>query len=176
MRRLQHRHLARQTHETILLLTWLHDHAPLIATRANNDIDDTQTTNANYGGPGSSDLTHPERHAQHRLALAVPDPVAHAMHELHDNLDAALLAAIRARNAAARLITDPTNHDAIRALALTKDKAGAGHCTTCSTYVPGIRSDRLRGGECEPCYRYRRDHHGNPRPAQLWGHENQATP
>jgi hypothetical protein len=169
MRRLNHRSLARQAREAIGELTWLEAHATLIADRANNDVDDTLTANPT-GNHGRLELTHPERHAGRRLTTGA-DPVAAAMADLLAALNTTVTSAQAARTAASRLITDPDSHGAIRALAQAKDKAGAGHCLNCDEYVPGIKDDRLRAGECYACYRYRRDHHGNPRPAELYAEE-----
>jgi hypothetical protein len=163
---LNHRIITRRALDARAELGWLADHAELIAARANSDVDDTQSSSSSFGGRGRSELTHPERHAERRLVHT--DPVADAMHSLMTALDDVLAATWVARNAASRLVVDPDSHEAIRALAHARGKAGAGHCLNCGVYVPGIRSDRLRGGECEPCYRYRRDHHGNARPAELW--------
>jgi hypothetical protein len=163
---LSYRVVVRRTSDARAGLEWLEANATLIATRANNDCDDALSSSMIVGGRSRGDSSHPELHAARRLAG--PDPVADAMVQLMTALDDVLDGVWRARHAASKLITDPTNHDGVRALALAKDKAGAGYCRTCNAYAVGIKDDRLRGGECYACYRYRRDHHGNPRPAELW--------
>jgi hypothetical protein len=148
-------------------LSWIADYSEAICARANSDVDDcAPSSSSSFDGRGRSELSHPERHAQRRLAG--PDPIEAAMVTLMSALDDALAACWAARGAASRLIVDPDSHEAIRALALARGKAGAGHCLNCGVYVPGIKSDRLRAGECYACYRYRKDHHGNARPAELW--------
>ena len=95
-------------------------------------------------------------------AIQRPDEIARKKQKLYDTIRA-----IAAMSQLARTI-------ALEACAISQDEADAllaestgGSCKVCSIPVAGTRDDRLRGGRCQPCNMYFREH-GVECPKEIW--------
>ena len=181
MRKLNHRDLRNRALRAITViedLQWIADHADHIARLTNDHLDDgLKGRNYDGDGRGGAELTSVEAHVDRRLHVndhghihLDPDSIWETVTRLLGTLDLTTTTARSARTLASKLTiaTTPADRKQQSSVAASIGTAGSGHCMHCNTWCPGTSTDRLRAGRCEPCYRYRLDHHGNERPSELW--------
>lgn len=131
--------------DTINDLRWIADNAEHIARLVNDNIDDALRGRSYDGdGRGHTDHSTVEAHLDRRT-----DDHDHTTHDhiwcnvvrLLGTIDLITDSATTARRTAGELGN-------IRASGESKLSAGAGTCSNCGRWCPGIANDRLKSGRC----------------------------
>ncbi len=160
-------------------LAWVEAFAVQIAHRANSDcgegISARRYDTVNRGG---NDLTGPERHAESMLAGRRDDPVDGYIVTFERDLReiAKLANALRTLGGKITTSEDELDKRETSMLANAANRGvGAGYCSICNRYCPGIRNDRIVSRRCPTCLRYwERHRREEDRPKELWGEEDVA--
>lgn len=190
MPRLKSKQLRRHALEAIEALQWIADNSEQIARRANDDVDECiRAINYDGDGRGGQELTQPEQHVHARTIrdpmtgelardddgqpIVRPDTVAERITRLAGLADTIRDGALEARTIGGKLIAsvDPVDVNASRVAAEASRRVGAGHCSNCNTYCTGTFHDRLRGGRCDPCRKWK-ERTGEERPRDRWGNDD----